>query len=573
MESQKNENLLNLALQTPEAEREKSLNLNVGYDPATRRWELIVKYNGDLPAALASLSEEIRHSLLIGQYAILNVPQIYVDALSGLTEIEFIEKPKRLSFSLENTRRAACVNEPAGPPDNLSGRGTILALVDSGVDVTHPDFRNPDGSTRLLYLWDQSAQGTPPSGYFHGREYGAEEINRLINENVSPYELDPSGHGTAVLGVAAGNGAASGGRYRGMAPNAAIIAVKLGVSGASSFPRTTELMEGVDYCLRKALSLQLPVAVNLSFGNNYGSHDGNSLVETYLDAAASFWKNVICIGTGNEGAAGGHFAGLVGPGETQRAEFVIGPYETTLNVQLWKNYVDQFSLSLTDPSGQRISFSDTTEIQRYQLPSAQVLVYHGTPKPYTQNQEIYVDLLPTRDYLTQGTWFLDVTGRRVTVGAYDLWLPVSQSLSPITEFLRPSPINTLTVPSGAREVITVGAYDAATDSYADFSGRGVLRSNAYDQKPDLVAPGVGIRTTTVGGGYGVFSGTSFSTPVVSGISCLMMEYGITQNRDAYLYGQKIKAHLHRGARKLPGYAQWPNQTAGYGAVCLRDSLI
>ncbi|MCC8103966.1 MAG: S8 family serine peptidase [Clostridiales bacterium] len=140
-----------------------------------------------------------------------------------------------------------------------------------------------------------------------------------------------------------------------------------------------------------------------------------------------------------------------------------------------------------------------------------------------------------------------------------------------TRFLNSTPDTTMTIPSTAAGVIAVGAYDARRDAYAPFSGRG-WPDTQYQNRPDLVAPGVDVMTTAVGGGYVSVSGTSFAAPFVTGAAALLMEWGILRGNDPYLYGEKVRACLHRGARQLPGYSEWPNNQAGYGALCVRDSL-
>ncbi len=115
--------------------------------------------------------------------------------------------------------------------------------------------------------------GTPPDGYGIGSEYTSEQINAALDGDSSIVpSRDGSGHGTAVLGIAAGNGSASDGVYRGVASESTLVVVKLGTASAADFPRTTQLMQGIDYVIRLSLELQMPIAVNLSFGNNYGSH-------------------------------------------------------------------------------------------------------------------------------------------------------------------------------------------------------------------------------------------------------------------------------------------------------------
>lgn len=280
MTDQKLENMLNLALDATEAEREKSLQLNVGYDPLEKQWEVIVKYSGDLREVLG---DEIPIVELLNGFAILTVPQSLIERLTDYPQIEFIEKPKRLFFAVNQGKSASCMTSvqsqfsPLGMP--LTGKGILVACVDSGIDYSHPDFRNQDGTTRILRLWDQSISGNPPKGYVIGTEYTSEQINAALaaetkaeRERIVP-SRDLSGHGTGVMGIAAGNGRASDGVYRGVAYESDLIVVKLGVSREEGFPRTTELLQGIDYVLRQAVTLGKPVALNLSFGNNYGSHE------------------------------------------------------------------------------------------------------------------------------------------------------------------------------------------------------------------------------------------------------------------------------------------------------------
>ena len=155
----KMENLLNLALEATEGERERSLNLNVGFDQQERSWELIVKYNGDL-SGLREMGIQVVE--LQNEYAILTVPEALVETLSQWSQIEYVEKPKRLYFALNQGKAASCITSVQTGRLSLFGRGVLVACLDSGVDYAHPDFRNPDGTSRILYLWDQTLSGTPP---------------------------------------------------------------------------------------------------------------------------------------------------------------------------------------------------------------------------------------------------------------------------------------------------------------------------------------------------------------------------------------------------------------------------
>ena len=575
MPDQKLDNLLNLAMDATEEEREKSRNLNVGYEKQTRKWEIIVKYSemGDSVEALLGGSG-ISVVPLLGGYAIVTLPESMLEEYSRRPQIEFIEKPTRLYFEDLFSKEASCITQvQRDEPGNLqlTGRGVLIGIVDSGVDYRHPAFLTADGKSRILRLWDQSIPGNPPEGYATGTEYTNEEINEALSLSVQegrrlvPSE-DGSGHGTAVLGVAAGSDFSRGAVNRGVAYESDLLVVKMGIPRQDSFPRTTELMQGVDYLVRQAIRLGRPIALNLSFGNNYGSHRGDSLLETYLDNVSGMGKNVICVGMGNNGNDALHTGGKLSPGEIQEIELGVGAFEPTLNVQLWKNYEDEMEIYLEHPAGERVGpLFETLGAQRWQAGNTELLIYYGKPAPYHVTQEIYVDFLPQDEktpYVDSGVWKIILAARNIKNGEYFLWLPGGKTLNPGTAFYLPRPQGTLTIPATARRVISVGAYDARQNTYADFSGRG-CRALPYP-KPDLAAPGVDIYAPRPGGGYAAFTGTSFSTPFVTGAAALLMEWGITRRNDPYLYGEKLKAYLRRGAKALQGSEKLPNDLIGWG---------
>ncbi len=372
-----------------------------------------------------------------------------------------------------------------------------MAVIDSGIDYAHPDFRNADGTTRIVSIWDQTLD----------RFFDSSLINEAL-EQTSEQERyaivpsrDTSGHGTHVAGICAGNGRASGGLYRGVAPKASLLVVKMGTADPDGFPRTTELLLAVDYALRRAKELGKPVAVNLSFGNNYGSHRGTSLVETYLTEAASYWKSVIVAGTGNEGASRIHTSGtllfdnsdrislfsasdrrlsrqstekifetepLRGSAATNvssdmesmslysenaiTVSFSVGEYEPSLNLQLWKSYEDQFDISIRSPVGRVFGPLDPArQTQRFEIEETELLIYYGEPRPYSVDQEIYFDFIPHETYVTAGVWEVILEPRKMLSGRYDLWFPGQSAVSAGTGFLTPTADNTITIPATAKK--------------------------------------------------------------------------------------------------------------------------
>ncbi len=569
---------LNVAIDLPEDERERSLDLNVGYNEEFEEWELIIRYTGSLENIRRDLGISIEE--LLGGFAIIRIPQYLIGRLSDYPQINYIEKPKSLILDEMVGIMSSCVNPVRSSRLNLRGQGTLVACLDSGVDYTHPDFRNADGSTRIVTMWDQTTPGNPPTGFDTGSVYSAEDINRALelvgqaNEIVP--EFDSSGHGTAVLGIMAGNGAASAGEVVGVAPEADIIVVKLGSPIQTGFPRTTQLMAAIDYSVRYAILAGKPLAINVSFGNNYGAHNGDSMLERYIDTISGLHKISIAAGTGNDGITGRHTSGVLQTRKEEEVEIYVGDYVNSFNLQIWKHYSDELDIELETPTGRRVGpFSAYARVQNYILPREQIAVYYSEPTPFNPEQEIYLSWIPKADYITAGIWKVRLQPREILAGDYAMWLPVAGSTSAEVSFVNPSIFNTLVIPSTARYVISVSAYDSRNDTFANFSGRGPNVEQDVPQtvaKPDLAAPGVAINTCAVGGGYGVFSGTSFAAPFVAGAAALLMQYGIVEGRDPYLYGEKIRASLINGARRLSFQQSRPSPLVGWGALCVAESL-
>lgn len=567
MANQKLEDQLSLALDTPAQMREKSDNLDTGYAPSENTWELIVKYNGNLDR----LTGGIRVEPLIAGYAIVTIPENLIGAFSRMEEIEFIEKPKKLYPQVTAGLGASCFYPLLQPVSGkaLSGQGVYMAILDSGIDYTDPMFRYADGTTKIAWLWDQGKRADaekgekPPQGFFTGVEYSRKMLNANLQKNSERLSTDVTGHGTNVAKIAVQG-----------APESELIVVKLDTA-RGTYPSTVSLLRAFTYVAKKAQAEYMPVAINLSYGNTYGAHDGSSLLERFIDNITEVGRNVICIGAGNEGASAGHFAGKLSENEIQRISFAMGTYERSFSLQLWKWYADRMDISIMSPAGEQYLIRNQNaggEAQQAVMEQTKLLIFSGRPQPYRKREEVYIDFIPVETYLNTGIWTIEITPRRIANGELRLYMPSSVVRSENTRFLLPSPAQTLTIPSTAQKVITVGAYNAYVRSYAAFSGRGDAGNDrAENSKPDLAAPGVNIRIGE-GEGGAVVSGTSYATPFVTAAAALLMEYGIVQGNDPFLYGEKVKAYLHAGARQLPGYDIWPNDQVGWGALCLKSSL-
>lgn len=561
MADQKLENLLNISLQATKEEREKSEELGIGYDPEQNTWELIVRYTGSLDG-LRIRYPQIRIRELLNQYAVLIVPETLVDAVSQETIIEYVEKPKQLYFELQAGKAASCINavqQGMNNPFGLFGKGTIVAVIDTGIRAESMEFRNADGSTRILNIWDQTT----------GTEYDRSQIDEALqNETKDTAGIpgaDVLGHGTQVAAIACGSS--------GVAAQADILVVKLGLAAKNGFPRTTQLMEALDYVVRKAIDYGKPLAVNISFGNNYGDHTGSSLLENFINDIADSWKCSICIGSGNEGLGAVHTGGTLTEDTEETVELAVSSYETGLSIQIWKDYWDDIAVEIIAPSGRNLGrIQENSRVSRIRYEDMELLTYFGEPSPFRIRQEIYIDMIPQTVYIQSGLWKFRLIPRSIRNGRYDMWLPAQGALNFGTGFTSPDSASTFTIPSAAAKAVTVGAYDAGTGSAAPFSGRGYIVEigGSLMVKPELAAPGVNVLVPSVSGMARV-NGTSYATPFVTGSAALLMEWGIVRGNDAFLYGEKLKAYLIKGAEPLAGAAV-PDTQTGWGRLCLKNSL-
>ena len=536
--------------------------------------EVIVKYNGDIVSVGQKVGADIE--ILTSNYAIATLDIRQLNDFYKYKEVEYIEVPKNLTYFIHNSLRAACISSvQSGTSYNLTGKGVVIGIIDSGIDYTHTDFRNEDGTSRVLYIWDQTIQGSPPAGFKNGAEYNNAQLNTALS-NPQPLSVVPStdtaGHGSAVAGISAGNGRSSSGAFlKGAAPEASLIAVKLGHRGVENFTRSTEIMRAVKYIIDKAEALNMPVSINLSYGTNNGSHDGTSLFETFIDTMADRWKTVINVATGNEGTAGHHFSAKIKQKESISVEIALAGNAKNIYMTLWKNFADTFSFQLISPSGKSSpTISSAESLVSFTLDNVMITVFNRQPNHYNEANEIYFMYQGLTEAIPPGIWNLVVKGDLVVDGRFDIWLPTLEEVTENTSFFNPSLDTTLTIPSTASKVISVGGYNSAIETSADFSGRGYTRNNVY-VKPDLVAPAVGITTVKAGGGYEAFSGTSIAVPFVTGSAALMMEWGIVKGNDDFLYGERIKAFLQKGARRK-FTIEYPNPIWGYGTLCLNASM-
>lgn len=523
-------------------------------------YEVVVKYNGDILKLEDELGVDVE--ILSPTYAIIiaDNPNKF-DELLNYSEIEYVEKPFILETqdaqSFSSTGIISFKNRTG-----LSGNGTILGIIDSGIDYTLPIFRDASGKSKILYLWDQSIKGTPPEGFKSGSLYTNEDINQAINgEKNIPISITAT-HGTHVSGIAAS-----------IANNADIIFVRVGNRQTDYYSKSTEFMRAIKFILDKSLELTRPVAINISYGSNEGSHRGLSLFEQYIDDQCLFWKNNIVVAAGNNANKGGHKRIQLTENLDQDVEIVIGENEMIININIWPNFMDEFSITVTNPSNQSsqaLSMDNPNLDNTLGNTIVTGVFYPIEPYSLARRVTIRLSTMSLEQGINSGIWRLRFKPIKIVNGQIDLYLPTSEGISPNTRFLSPSNILTVTVPGTATRVITVGSFDSRTDTVSVFSGRGDVSLGIY--KPDILAPGENILSFLPGGTTGALTGTSMATPHVTGVCALLMEWGIVKRNDLFLYSQRSKALLLDSARRIEGQS-YPSNELGYGFLDMRNIIL
>lgn len=460
---------------------------------------------------------------------------------------------------------------------DLKGQGVLIGFVDTGIDYTQPVFRYEDGTSKIRYLYDQTAIGTPPEDFFIGTEYTNEQINRALKAE-NPYEIVPQrdtvGHGTFLASVAAGRET---GDFIGAAPDAELIVVKLKKArqfelNLFAVPAEQEnaysniaVMIGVEYIIKRAREMDRPVVICLGIGTNSGRHDGFSIFEEYLSGVANMTGICLCVAAGNESQARHHFRGKVqARGEVRNMEVMVGESRTDFFISIWSSVSDKISVSLLSPSGEFIDKvppkTGSVHMTDLLLERASVRVAYYFPLEGSGGQLTAVRVLSA----TPGIWTITVNGDIILDGTFDAWLPLTGFVSPAVEFLSADPYCTITVPSTTTGAISCGAYDSANSRLDANSSWGPTQIDLMS--PDLVAPGVnvaGIYPT----GPGTMSGTSVATAVTAGACALMMQWGIVMGNDDDISTYQIRAYLIRGCNRNETMS-YPNTQWGYGTLNL-----
>lgn len=464
-------------------------------------------------------------------------------------------------------------------PLSLTGQGVILCVIDTGIDYTSPIFRDSEGNSRILAIWDQTIQtGPSPQGFYFGTEYQREEINRALQAE-DPYTIVPSrdeiGHGSIMASVAAGSQLSGEATFLGAAPNADIVIVKLKEckqylrdfylvpAGVPAYEEG-DIMLAVKYADSFAEEFRRPVVICLGLGTNYGDHTGRAPLPRYLNQIAAKRSRAVVVCGGNEGNASHHYQGnmedLSREGTNNiPVEVRVGGRSDGFILEFWGNVPNVFTVSIRSPGGEtipalRLGIQDSITYgfvyEKTRITIAGMLV-----EPASGEELILMRIVAP----TPGIWTFRVeTSAETNSGTFHMWLPITQFLNVPVYFLESTPYITLTEPSMAENVISVSAYDASNNSFYIESGRGFTRTGMV--KPDFAAPGVNVNTI-----QGRQSGTSMAAAITAGAVAQFMQWAVVEGNNRVVASQEIKNYFIRGASRSFNIS-YPNREWGYGRL-------
>ena len=463
----------------------------------------------------------------------------------------------------------------------LRGKGTAVAVIDSGIDYQNAVFRNAGGS-RIAYLWDQSLEdGTDIAGTEvpYGRLFRKKDIDQALAFE-DPFSVVPSrdtnGHGTALSGIAAGN-MAPGENFTGAAPEATLIIIK--VKPAKQYLRNfylyppeaevfqeNDVMMAIAYAISWAKKLEMPLSICLGIGSSQGAHLGTNALSQYVDYVANFSQVSVSVAAGNEGNTRNHSTGIFSQEREQIVtELRVAEREQGFTMEFWGEPPEIYGLSIQSPTGEILEVSSSigsrTQELSFVFVETKVYVNYILIERQTGYSLVYIRFF----HPASGIWKIFTRGKNRQNVQFHMWLPVEGLISQDTYFLEPSPYTTVTAPGDARNSITATAYQHRDGSIYIAAGRGYTPDGMIT--PHLAAPGVNVKVPLVRGGFGTRSGTSISAAQTAGIAALLFEWAIIRDNQPFFTGSSVKYYLQRGARREENM-QYPNPEWGYGKVDL-----
>lgn len=554
---------------------------------------LFIKYTGDFNSLVNELEYVCAVKVSEGAYIASVRTANYTDFINRFNNIFNIDFSFPYTLSAIEPVEAANITQFHGETYlNLTGKGTVAAIIDTGIDYLNPQFQNPDGTTRIIGIWDQTIESNnndDPVAFF-GTVYSRDEINRAIqvsNQGGNPYDIVPSrdelGHGTNVAGLVGARGLNN---VIGSAPECEFLIVKLKEFKTSNLKlagindrRSTPIFEGIDIYIAMRFVINYnpspstkPMSILISAGTNWGGHEGITSIEEDINFFSTRKGLIFVTNTGNQGASLTHGYGRFLKSNTiQNLEIIVGSNENNLVLMFWVQRPDVISIEIISPSGEIAKpiqsglVSSKFEQVNLILENSIINIAFFNPEFASGNESIYITIKNAK----AGLWQLRLKGDYIVNGVYNLWLPQRPLIQLTTRVINPNPYITLQAPANAQKSITTSFYNQNNNTIAVESGRGFTADNRV--KPNLTTGGVMALTTGLNNETILLSGGSVAGAVLCGATLLLLEWGIILGNDPNIYGPTSISYFTRGTSKRSGDI-YPNPQWGYGILNLQGSF-
>lgn len=523
--------------------------------------------------------------MITGNYAVIHVERSLIPP-NLISALGYATTP-RLYTTLNTTALEASgiLRVQSQPYLNLKGEGVLIGFIDTGIDYRLDCFKNSDGTSRILAIWDQTiTDGVSPFDLHYGTEYKKEQIDAALTSSdplsVVP-SVDESGHGTFLAGIAAGSENTSA-DFIGAAPRSSIAVVKLKQAKdylkdyflvhpkEAPVYQETDIMTALRYLYLLSAQLRLPLVVCIGIGTTQGDHSGNSPLCDVIDSFSSATGFYLSAAAGNESGRSHHYFGnLSSPDQEEEVEILVDEADEGFCVEFWAQSPELYSIGLTSPLGETIPPAAVRlgQTMRFSFLLERTIVdmTYEVVEFRSGGQLVFLRF----QFPTPGIWRLKIRNLIYINGLFHLWLPITGFISEGTVFLAPNPYTTLTSPADADTALTVSTYDPSQNSLFINSSRGFTRTNQI--KPDIAAPGVNVYGPVAGNQFSVRTGSSNASAITAGAMALLVNWGLNLPFPRVLSSAEVKNYIKRGASRSDTLS-YPNREYGFGTLDLYNAF-
>lgn len=466
---------------------------------------------------------------------------------------------------------------PFSADGSYTGKGVLIGFIDTGIDYKNAAFRNKDGSSRIVSIWDQTIESNLyPKGFFYGTEYNNSKINEAL-KSPNPLSIVPStdtiGHGTMLAGIAGGSKNEEY-NFTSVAEDVSFAVVKLKPAKAYlkeffAIPpdaicfQETDIISGAVYLNQLAEASGKPLIICLGIGSSQSDHSGNRPLSKYLASVSDMNGRGVTVAAGNEANRGSHYYNDINPpASLDDVVLTVGENTYGFTMQFWGTSPNRFWIDLYAPNEgfiTRIPPATSNSIV-YTLQDMEITIDSQLREPFSAEQFIVLRFSKP----IPGNWHFYVYGLKGDLPMrFHLWLPIHNFLSEGTFFLKPNNYTTIVAPGNNNKLICTTAYNPLDGILFYYASRGNTVNNF--PKPDITAPGVNILSPYLDDKFMRVTGTSVSSAYIAGILALLLEWAVTDENFPEMNNALLKKIITQSATR-DAEDTYPNPDWGYGIV-------